>query len=283
MKKRKWVQLISAVLYNCHFTGFMTGRIDQGPQKGLCVPGLNCWSCPGAAASCPLGALQSGLVQSRFRFPYYVLGVLLLFGAALGRVVCGFLCPFGWLQELLHRIPTPKLRKSRVTRAASWLKYAVLALTVVLPVLLREPIFCKYICPAGTLEAGIPLIIANERLRALAGALFTWKTALLAACIAGVVLAYRGFCRFVCPLGAFYSLFNRMALVGMRVDAGKCTHCDRCVRACQMDIRQVGDRECIACGKCMSECPEKAISFGVRGAQLRVSPNADAQKKQTNG
>lgn len=268
MKQRKWIQLICSVLYNCHFTGFMDGKIDRGPQKGLCVPGLNCYSCPGAVASCPLGALQSGLVQSRYRFPYYVLGLLLLFGVFLGRVICGFLCPFGWFQELLHRIPTPKLRKNRFTRAASWIKYGVLACTLLLPILLRTPVFCKYLCPAGTLEAGIPLTLANEQLRSLTGWLFSWKTAVFAACVILAIFAYRGFCRFLCPLGAFYSLFHRIAIVGMKVEESSCIHCDRCVHHCKMDIRCVGDRECISCGACMNECPTQAITFGPRGVYL---------------
>ena len=92
--KRHFVQLITAVLYNCNFMGFAAGKIYKGNMKGVCVPGLNCYSCPGAIASCPLGSLQSGLLSSRYRFPYYILGTLILFGLLLGRFICGFL--FSW-------------------------------------------------------------------------------------------------------------------------------------------------------------------------------------------
>ena len=130
-KRRKLIQLICAVLYNCNVTGFAKGKIYQGDIKGVCVPGLNCYSCPGAIASCPLGSFQSALVSSKYKFPYYILGLLLLFGVVLGRVICGFLCPFGLIQELLYKIPTPKLKKSRWTRGLSYVKYVILVVFVV--------------------------------------------------------------------------------------------------------------------------------------------------------
>ncbi len=127
---RRLVQLYSALLHNAHLKGFIDGEIYQGKAKYACVPGLNCYSCPGAAGACPLGALQNALASTGHRAGWYVLGILLLFGVTLGRTVCGWICPFGLIQELLNRIPTFKLRKSRVTRALSWLKYAVLAVFV---------------------------------------------------------------------------------------------------------------------------------------------------------
>ena len=127
---RRLIQLYSALLYNAHLKGFAEGRIYTGPLKNLCVPGLNCYSCPGAVASCPLGALQNAVAASADRPAFYVVGVLLLFSLLLGRVICGFLCPFGLLQELLHRIPTKKVQKSPLTRGLSRLKYAVLLLFV---------------------------------------------------------------------------------------------------------------------------------------------------------
>lgn len=268
-KRRKLIQVICAILYNCHITGFAKGSIYKGPIKGICTPGLNCYSCPGAIASCPLGSLQAALVSSKYKplkakFPYYILGLLLLFGIVLGRFICGFLCPFGLIQELLYKIPTPKLKKNRWTRLLSYLKYVILVLFVVLiPILFLEPGFCKYICPAGTLEAGIPLIAANEQLQALIGGLFTWKIVVLIVIILSTIFIFRSFCRFICPLGAFYSLFNRISMVRVKVDSGKCDHCNACFRHCKMDIRKAGDHECIQCGECVKHCHTCAISFGV--------------------
>ena len=262
---RRYVQLISAVLYNCNVKGFASGKIWKGNSKGMCAPGLNCYSCPGAVISCPLGSLQSALVSSKYKFPYYILGTLLLMGLFLGRFICGFLCPFGLIQELLHKIPTPKLEKSKLTRGLTLIKYFLLVIfAVMIPVFIGAPGFCKYICPAGTLEAGIPLTIMQEKLRSLIGALFSWKVAMLIAIVTICVFAYRGFCRFLCPLGAIYSFFQPVSFFGVQVDEAKCIHCDACIRNCKMDVKKVCDRECIQCGECIQHCPVDAINIGVR-------------------
>ena len=265
MKRRRIIQLITAVLYNCNITGFAKGTIYQGNIKGMCVPGLNCYSCPGAVGACPLGSLQSALLSSKYKMPYYMLGVLLLFGVLLGRVICGFLCPFGLLQELLYKIPVRKLKKSKWTRRLSLIKYVVFAVfVIIIPLTLAVPGFCKFICPAGTLEGGVPLVIMNESLRRLIGWLFSWKLLLAAAIIIASVFIFRFFCRFICPLGAFYSLFNRISILGVKVDEHKCTNCGMCVKQCRMDVNKIGDRECIQCGECKDICPEGAVSIGVK-------------------
>ncbi|MBR7021058.1 MAG: 4Fe-4S binding protein [Lachnospiraceae bacterium] len=262
---RRFTQLIAAVLYNCNFRGFADGKIYKGDTKGLCAPGLNCYSCPGAVASCPLGSLQTALVNSRYRAPYYILGTLLLFGLFLGRFICGFLCPFGLIQQLLHKLPSPKIRKSRFTRILSYGKYVILAvLVIVIPLWKLAPGFCKYICPAGTFEAGLPLTLKNPQLRELAGVLFSWKVMLLTLIVILCVVCFRAFCRFLCPLGAIYSFFHPVSVFGVRVDPKLCTHCDACVRHCPMDIRKIGDRECIHCGSCTEVCPTEAIHFGIK-------------------
>lgn len=267
--RRKCIQLVSALLYNANFSGFASGTIYKGDPKGMCVPGLNCYSCPGAVAACPLGSLQNALSAMPNKLPLYIVGLLMLMGLALGRLICGFLCPFGLIQELLHKIPGKKIKKGRWSRKLSWLKYAVLAVFVVAIPLWYAftsgyplPGFCKYICPAGTLEGGIPLVAMREEYRSLAGWLFTWKTGLCAAILLLCVFCYRAFCRFLCPLGAIYSLFSRVALLAFRVDGGKCDGCGLCTRTCGMDVEHVGDRECIQCGRCRHICPRGAIYFG---------------------
>ena len=265
IKKRRYTQLITAVLYNCNIKGFMDGTIYKGSFKGICTPGLNCYSCSGAIASCPLGSLQSGLLSSKYKVPYYILGTLLLFGLILGRFICGFLCPFGLIQDLLYKIPFPKIKKNKFTRILSYLKYVILfGLVIIIPLVKLVPGFCKYVCPAGTLEAGIPLVSKNESLQRLTGFLFTWKIFILAVILLICMFCYRSFCRFVCPLGATYSFFAPVSLVKIKVDQKKCIHCDKCIVTCLMDTKKVGDHECIHCGECIHHCPVDAISFSVR-------------------
>lgn len=245
--RRRLIQVYAALLYNAHAKGFIKGEIYTGALKNVCVPGLNCYSCPGAVAACPLGALQNALASSDYRAPWFALGIVMLFGLIFGRTICGFLCPMGLLQELLHKLPVPKLKKSRVTRVLSYFKYVILAVfvfTVPLAYAAQRfpvPAFCKYICPAGTLEGAIGLLAnpANEGLFSMLGSLFTRKFVILVGILAACVFVYRAFCRFLCPLGAIYGMFARLAIVGVKVDAEKCSGCGRCVARCRMDVRRV--------------------------------------------
>lgn len=290
---RRLVQLYSALLHNAHIKGFIDGKLYQGQAKYACVPGLNCYSCPGAAGACPLGALQNALASTGHRAGWYVLGILLLFGVTLGRTICGWLCPLGLIQDLLHKIPAPKIRKSAVTRALSKVKYVILALFVVaLPLWygiqydLPLPAFCKYICPAGTLEGAMGLLAhpANASFYGMLGLLFTRKFVIMIVIGAACVFCYRSFCRFLCPLGALYGLFSRFNIVGVKVDEIKCTHCGACVSHCPMDVKQVGCSECIHCGKCMDVCHPGAISMKAGKITLKGPATAegrqDAPKKQ---
>ena len=271
---RKLVQAGWGLLSNGYVKGFLPGgpSIYTGPLKRFCVPGLNCYSCPGALGACPIGALQSALTARRRRFPLYVLGWLAAIGLLVGRFVCGWLCLFGLLQELLYKIPTPKLRiPDKIDRPLRYLKYGVLALLVVgLPLLWRSeygagvPFFCEYLCPVGTLEGGVPLVLLNDVLRPALGWLFRWKLLILIVCILSSIFIYRPFCKYLCPLGAFYALFQRASLIRMRVDASACVNCGRCAGVCPMQVdpsKSPNSTECIRCGECVRACPADALSF----------------------
>lgn len=268
--KNRWkIQLTATLLSNPFLSHFATGKLYKGKLKSLCVPGLNCYSCPAAAASCPIGALQSVIGSSKFHFAYYVVGFLILIGVLLGRVVCGFLCPFGWFQELLHKIPTKKFSTKKL-HFLTYLKYVILVvfvivlpMTVVNEVGMGDPFFCKYLCPAGILEGAIPLSLADSGIRAALGRLFTWKSCLLLGIILLTVFFYRPFCKWICPLGAFYALFNKVSLYRFQIDSEKCTSCGACSHVCKMDInvfRSPNHTECIRCGDCIRTCPHHAIS-----------------------
>jgi polyferredoxin len=274
--KRRIIQLLAALLYNLNLPGFANASIYQGPLKSVCVPGLNCYSCPGAIGACPIGSLQAALGAADHKLPFYLVGTLLAFGALFGRTVCGWLCPFGLIQELLDKVPLPKLRKGAWSRIASGGKYLVLGVTVVaIPLGLglsdapALPFFCAWLCPAGTLEAGIPLVAGNEGLRGLLGGQFAFKLAVLIVIIGVCLFIYRPFCRFLCPLGALYSFFNRVALLRYQVDETRCVHCGVCTQTCKMDVAAVSDRECIQCGACARHCEQGAIAFSLKGLSNR--------------
>lgn len=236
------------------------------------MPGLNCYSCPGALGSCPIGALQSSIGSVAFNISFYVAGFLIFTGALVGRFICGWACPFGLVQELLHKIPTRKLRKKR---AFGWLKYGKYVMLGIFVLLLpavfylqngiASPAFCKYVCPAGTFQAGIPLVSLNVSLQQSIGWLSSWKMLILTVVVTLSVFIWRPFCRFLCPLGAIYGLFNRISVFGMQLVPAKCTHCKACARACKADLTPTfthNNSECVRCGDCVKACPTGALKFG---------------------
>ncbi|MCR5760477.1 MAG: 4Fe-4S binding protein, partial [Sphaerochaetaceae bacterium] len=250
MDKRRLIQLYSAVLYNAYIKGFVKGEIFTGSTKAVCVPGLNCYSCPGATGSCPLGALQNALSSAYKSALFYVVGILALYGLIFGRTICGFLCPFGLIQELLHKIPTVKIKKSKATRILSYLKYVILVVFVFIITIwmsvsqgIPVPAFCKYICPAGTFEGAVMLLSNEENVSffSMLGAVFTNKFVILALIALLCVFCYRAFCRFLCPLGAIYGLFSKFSVIGIKVDSTRCNGCSKCLRECPVDIKRVGD------------------------------------------
>lgn len=277
-RRRGWVQAGATVVTNIHLPNFVDGSLYKGAGKSVCVPGLNCYSCPAATGACPIGAFQSVVGNSKFSFSYYVTGTLILLGVLLGRFICGFLCPFGWFQDLLHKIPSKKISTTKL-KPLRLLKYAVLLFSVVLlPALLvndvglGEPIFCKYICPQGVLEGAIPLSIVDSGIRATLGLLFAWKFTILVVLILLSVFIYRPFCKWICPLGAIYGLMNRVSMTQMNVDKNKCVSCGKCARACKMDVdvtKTPNHFECIRCGMCVTACPTNAVSirFGLGDAK----------------
>ncbi len=263
--------MLFTIVTNGYMYGFLNGKIYRGSLKYACIPGLNCYSCPGAVAACPIGALQALLNQRGFQIPFAALGFFFLFGSLLGRFVCGWLCPFGLVQDLLHKIPVfQKKKRLPCHRILKYGKYVVLILLVcvcsmfLFGGLAKIPAFCKYLCPSGTLFGAIPLLGANEALRGQTGGLFLWKLGILIAILFLSVKVYRPFCQYLCPLGAIYGWFNRFSLVQIQWEKERCVSCMACEKACPVDLslKEISrSPECIRCGKCVDACPQKCLHF----------------------
>lgn len=284
---RLCVQIAFTALTNGYLLGFTKGKIYQGESKKICVPGLNCYSCPGAVGSCPIGSLQAVIGSRNFQFSFYVIGFLMIVGSLMGRFVCGWLCPFGLIQDLLHKIPfVKKIRELPFDRYLRWIKYVILAVFVfALQMLLvgesgyGTPWFCKLICPSGTLLGGIPLVAANPALQETIGFLFGWKMFILLFVVVLSMCVYRPFCKYLCPLGAIYGMFNRFSLYRYEIDEAKCTKCGLCHKKCDMNVKvyeNPNSAECIRCGKCREVCPKGAIQCSLKRkeAVTRTTPSA---------
>lgn len=267
---RGWIQAAATLLTNIHLPNLFKGTIYQGNGKTACVPGLNCYSCPAATGACPVGAFQAVVGSSKFKISYYITGFFILMGVLLGRFICGFLCPFGWFQDLLHKIPGKKFSTAKL-KPLRYIKYIILVVFVILlPALVTnslgmgDPFFCKYICPQGVLEGALPLSITNAGIRSALGKLFTFKFSILTIVIILSILFYRPFCKWICPLGAIYSLFNKVSFLKINVDNNKCVGCQKCSKVCKMDVNVVespNHPECIRCGECIKACPTDALCY----------------------
>lgn len=275
--RRRLIQIISAVVANPYLPSLFTKGIYQGNLKGFCVPVLNCYSCPFAIFACPIGSLQHFFASARvtmavgsYQLGLYVIGTLGVVSAAIGRMACGWACPFGFMQEMLYKIPSPKLG---IPRFLSYFKYLFLVITVVLlPILVVDDFgygqtwFCKWICPAGTLEAGIPLVTLNENIRGQIGFQFGFKTSLLALFLGWMVLSRRPFCRTVCPLGAIFSFFNKVSIFKLVFNQDKCIRCNACYRVCPTDVKiheNANSPDCIRCLKCIKACKQNAVDYNL--------------------
>ncbi len=313
-RRRFLIQGLFSVFTNSYITGFLKGTIYQGKLKYVCVPGMNCYSCPGAWGSCPIGALQAVLndydstkiwVDSAtntivkpplYWFAFYIVGFLMIVGALCGRLICGFLCPFGLIQDLLHKIPLPKKMKIKTfpgDKPLRYLKYVILVVFVIgLPLLYKaDPWFCKYICPSGMLIGGIPLMSLGKAVSwADAGTLTALKLTILGVIVLSSIVIYRPFCKYLCPLGAIYGLFNKVSLYRYYVDESKCTNCGACKHACRMGVdmtKTPNSIECIRCGDCKASCPhhaicsgfgkKKTLSFGAQPPMINAEEDSSAQ------
>jgi len=267
--KRMIVQFIGLLATNSYFAAIPKMSFYQGTLKGVCVPVLNCYACPMAWGSCPVGTLQHFLIVKAF--PFYVLGTLGAIGLFIGRWPCGWLCPFGWFQDIVYKLKLPKFT------APDWLRHAKFVILFVLvggvAWWTMEPWFCK-ICPAGTLGAGLPWLFFKSQGSEWADGMdftttmFTLKIVILVGLVVLMGMMKRPFCRFICPLGALFGLTNKFSLLQMNVnldscaiayakgsDFTNCATCRHCSINCPMDLKvpeQIGSVDCIRCMNCTS-------------------------------
>lgn len=284
------VQVATGILQNANISGFLKGTIYKGPLKKFCVPGMNCYSCPGALGACPIGAMQAMLSARHPKMPLYVLGYLSVIGVLVGRFICGWLCLFGLIQELLYKIPIKKITvPEKLDRILRKFKYIFLVVFVILfPIILRDefgvsfPYFCKWICPIGMMEGGVPLLALNESMREAAHALYVWKFAIMILIVMLSIVIHRPFCKYICPLGAFYGLFHRFSFLQLKCDKDACTSCGACAKICKMQVdpsNKPTSAECIRCGDCVHVCPTRALKmtfFGKEKSEQSAAEQAQA-------
>jgi len=250
--QRKWIQ-----------TAFLLLWLDPLGLRmhGMCSPVFHCYACPLSTFACPIGVIAQ--FSALHLFPFVAIGLLIVVGCVFGSLVCGWACPFGFLQDLLAKIPTPKLE---LPDLAGYIRFVVLIVAVlIVPYLFGEghPLFVCRICPAGALEAAVPNMVSE----AFAGEPITWPNALkltvLALFLIAVLFVRRPWCRILCPLGALFALFNRLSVFYLKFDAEKCTNCEKCHNLCKFGGQpevSVDHSRCLRCLEC-TRCGPEALKF----------------------
>jgi len=244
-----------------------------GIKTGLCYPFFYCHSCPAAIAGCPLGVIEHSIYRGRLSlslllYPFLILGAICLI---IGRAVCGWLCPIGLLQRATYplsdkirkRLGLPDLSPTLISRAR-YIKYGVFIVLVVVTTYTLGFMFTD-ICPVGFLVGTLPVYSLNHD-KFVPNQFFVPALIVFILFIILIIISGRGWCKYFCPLGAIFALFNKISLLSVHVDKDKCVHCNICVKACPMGIdvpNMYRDPECILCGKCIDACPHGAISYRV--------------------
>ncbi len=274
---RTVVQIISAFIANCRLWITPESPIYKGPLKHVCFPGLNCYSCPATPWACPLGALQSvfaslkaNLYAGKINLGLYVMGSLGVVASLIGRMPCAWFCPFGLIQDLLFKVRLPKVKFWQPLAVG---RYVMLFLMVIiLPIFISDQFgfgqtwFCKYVCPVGTLEAGLPLLVLSPDLRSLVGMLFFNKMGIMLMFLGWSMVTRRPFCRSTCPLGLLLGFFNRVSWLRLRFDSNTCVNCYACELICPTGVMfatgqdDINSNKCIRCFRCYSACPGGAVT-----------------------
>lgn len=265
---RRVSQITCAVAANSYYTGLRARFIYDGPLKGFCVPLLNCYACPLGVFSCPIGSIQHFV--GLHLVPFYVIGLLGIVGFLGGRIVCGWGCPFGFFQELMFKLSKVHYE---IPYGLEYGRYVILVgVVLVITFITGEPWFCR-LCPAGTLTAGIPWLILNPVnpvdgqvvvVSTFIGWLFAVKIVILAGFLALFTVTERPFCRIICPLGAIFSLFNRVSLLQLaHRPTEKCEKCGNCEAACLVSTNpteNINSTQCVRCLKC-TKCKNNSATF----------------------
>jgi len=273
------------------WSSFAIARLGVFRVSGLCpinrtalgvFPFLNCMACEMATGACPIGTLQWSLVE--WRFPFYVIGLLLLSGVVAGRTICGWLCPFGFIADILNLI---SLKRIKLNKSTVYLKYGALASLFLAP-LFGVAVFCLF-CESGSIFGLLPYYATTGKAGVMQilttpwwGSVFGWHVLVGLIFLTLVVLVSgRWFCRVLCPLGAIYGLFNPISIIQVAHDDSVCNDCNRCQKHCPMAINlKDGSHEstssCIRCGRCTKLCKARKFTLRFPGVEQERNERNDS-------
>src|SRR6266571_2395137 len=277
------------------FAGIALARLNpsfSGARSWVVLPVVASVKAQGAIGS-TLDATT--LLLSQAIFPWLPIGIMFVVGALLGRFMCGWICPVGFLQDVITGV---KGRVDSVTARTQnyWirLKYVLVVLAFLISGTLAVSLYyygttsgtgVDYrsslgpfadglfiaIPPDGTIFGTLPVLLAQawrSQFNISSIPIITWLNILI---LVGFVYAAwripRFWCRYLCPVGAIMAVTQRNSMLGMHRDPVKCSNCKECETACPMqvpildlDFKKFNHSECILCMACIDACPAGALS-----------------------
>ncbi len=270
----------------------------------LSLPVMWTWGLQQNTAGDAFTAIQlmlSGWQGFNVVFPWLAIASFLIIGILIGKSLCGWICPFGFIEDLVDLIKRKKGEPSlRTHESMIYIKYAVLGIAMFISLSFSAAklagvsrsyenalgIFAvapfTALSPAETLFATLPNLIqdfsnavATNQVDILAGfsslpPLFWVQLFIMIGVLIFAAYVPRGWCRYFCPHGAIMAILNRFSFIGLRRDPVKCAKggCRKCVEICPTRVpildlpwEKFSDPECIYCLKCVDACENKAIKL----------------------
>ncbi len=240
---------------------------------GLVYPYFFCYSCPWDVGNCPIGIAEHGFVDIQITFwtglamLLYLGGFGLLIGVLFGRMACGWACPMGLLQDMTRKLGVSEgVRRKLRSKVNPKLKYVKYLFLIAIPVTayISRDLFYTNLCPVGGVTGTIPTLLFYTSEWTL-GSSFPVKLTSMVLFFLLIVLVARGWCKYLCPIGAFLAPWNRLSRVGITRNVKTCTNCNLCEKKCPMDVKDIGkkpDPECILCGRCVKACKFNSLKLG---------------------
>lgn len=224
---------------------------------------------PSIHALCPFGALESlytllfmgSFIKKIYSGTVVLLILTISIAVLFRRSFCGLLCPFGALQEVFARLGQKIFKKRfvlprKIDRPLRYLKYIVLVLTVGMAWYLGA----LWMSPYDPYSAYAHLSAVSDTIKEEPAAIVGFI--ILAITLIASLFYDRFFCKYLCPVGAFYGIIGKISPTRVERNDNLCIHCKACDKACPMDINvekavKVTNAECINCNECVLACPEK--------------------------
>ena len=256
MKKNKHIGYLR-IAFLALFTIIITAESYLHVSGGMDAPSIH--------ALCPFGGLESlyqiftagSLVSKIFSGTMILFGITLVMALLFRRSFCGLICPFGAIQEFFAKLGNMIFKRKFIIPAIvdaplRYLKYIVLLITVAFAWMTAGLWMAPYDpwSAYGHLSEGLETVWSTTAVGLI----------LLVVTIIGSVLYDRFFCKYLCPMGAFYAILGKISPLKVVRNEDSCINCGICSKVCPvnidvMNVVEVRSAECLNCQICVLDCP----------------------------